>query len=1171
VERALDPDLLARALGGRAPFPTGSELATLIATAELGLLAGGGDLSEELVQLAWYLHGVASVRVAPDLYDTEQQRAADRVAAHVFDLTLRAERTRDQPIADDTGWLRRCFAAQVSYVRSGLDPNALAVYRREQLWQRAKGALLGTGDAPALVAGTLLLGGDVGEILGYSRRVIDEAAALEERWGLMTLAPTPLGPPLLVVQAVRDIAVFLMYGRGERVGQARERLEALLGGDGVVLNRDARWVAALLLDLLDGIVGTAVRTVLPPDAPEEVRRAFTLATPPILTLWPPQLRLLAGDTGPSALDPEARRMLVSAPTSAGKTLTAQLLIASHLSAQQTGVCYVAPTRSLCREVERSLRARLRFLSLDVVSGLPEWGLPAGFETPAPRLEVMTPERLAYLLRAEGRGVLDRFGLFVFDEVHNIAGRSRGWTLESDLAFLHEATLQTEHRIVLVSAAVSNRAHFVQWMGGTEREPVDFHDEWRGPRRLHALWRTEADWDRKREYPKPRSNSPDRHLVPLAASLVARDPGTGATMALKWSEDVGQLVLRSSTKAKDVALSTAAYRTIVPVILHLAELGPVLVIESTRAQAQRTASAVAEAAPSGWTPATVLRDTALALLGPDHELTGVLGKGVAYHHGTLPLDIRTEIEDAVSAGAIRVLVSTTTLTEGVNLPVRSVVIASRGSYQAGGSFEEYIRGATLLNAIGRAGRAAKETEGYVVIAMGPGSVDDHFALFSPDDEELEVRSPLSTTEALAELAAFEAALQASIDAVYEARGATSDFVAFVWFVAAELERREAAVTSEVVMDTLRWSLGWVQMDEGGRDLWARVAERTVAAYTSAPADRRRRWAAAGMAVGSARTLEAVAEEVGAALPLDTEALTPEATLALVFGGGRLERLLSLPEAPKTSLLDALADASGQSGTAALLSVLGEWVRGLSLREIADQVLTEVTDGGRRLERLVEIASAYFERFLPWALSDVVGRANEVFERRAVEAGSTAWLGEDAALSDVVTAYVRWGVNRPVALQLTLRGVLSRRLAMAISDEWDGLPDGVANDVFEWLGDLNVPDWAALFGTAPAELRNLIDVVRPRESAFAAGLLRGSAVTLPFQTDEGGRGRTSAELRMEDDGGVAVIGVWSGSDRLGSVSGRHHGDVAGFVEGGLDLSVEAEVTGEGGHVTLRLVEP
>ena len=1171
MERALDPDLLTRALGGRAPFPTGPELATLVAATELRLLAGGGDLSEDLVRLAWYLHGVASVRVAPDLYDSGQQQAADRVAAHVFDLTLRGERARDQPVADDADWFRRCFAAQVSYVRSGLDPNALAVYRREQLWQRAEGALLGAGDAPALIAGALLLGGDVREVLGYTKRVIDEAAELEERWGLMTLAPTPLGPPLAVVQAVRDVAVFLMYGQEGRVDRARGRLAGLVGGAGVVLNRDARWAAALLLDLLDGIVGAAVRTVLPPDAPEEVKRAFTLATPPILTLWPPQIRLLGGDGGPSALDPEARRMLVSAPTSAGKTLTAQLLIASHLSIQQTGVCYVAPTRSLCREVERSLRSRLRFLSLDVTSGRPEWGLPVGYETPAPRLEVMTPERLAYLLRAEGRGVLDRFGLFVFDEVHNIAGRSRGWTLESDLAFLHEATLETEHRIVLVSAAVSNRAHFVQWMGGTESEPVDFHDDWRGPRRLHALWRAEPDWGRKGDYPKPRSNSPDRQLVPLAASLVARDPGTGATMSLQWGDDVGQLVLRSDTKKRDSSHSTAAYRTAVPVIVHLAELGPVLVIESTRAQAQRTATAVAEAAPPGWTPAAALRDTALSLLGPDHQLTGVLGKGVAYHHGTLPLDIRTEIEDAVSGGAVRVIVSTTTLTEGVNLPVRSVVVASRGSYQAGGGFEEYIRGATLLNAIGRAGRAAMETEGYVVIAMGPGSVEDHFALFEPNDDELEVRSPLSTVAALTELAAFEGALRASIDAVYDARGAPSDFVAFVWFVAAELERREEVVTSETVAGTLQRSLGWVQMDAAGRDLWVRVAAQTVAAYNVAPAERRRRWATAGMAVGSARTLEAIAEEVGAALALDTEALTPEATLALVFGGGRLERLLSVPEAPKASLLAGLADASGQSEAVALLLSLDGWVRGLPLREVADHVLTEIADGGRRLETLVEIASAYFERFLPWALSDVIARANEVFESRALASGSTAWLGEDIALSDVATAYVRWGVNRPVALQLTLRGVLSRRLAMAISEAWDDIPDGVAADAFEWLGDLNVPDWASMFGTAPAELRNLIDVIRPRESAFASGLLRGSAVTLPFQTDEGTRGRTLAELRLEDDGGAALIGVWAGADRLGTVSGRHHGDVAGFVEGGLDLNVEAEVTEEGGHVTLRLVEP
>jgi len=43
------------------------------------------------------------------------------------------------------------------------------------------------------------------------------------------------------------------------------------------------------------------------------------------------------------------------------------------------------------------------------------------------------------------------------------------------------------------------------------------------------------------------------------------------------------------------------------------------------------------------------------------------KGVAYHHGSLPSDVRVAIEEAVAGGPLKFLVATTTMTEGVNLP------------------------------------------------------------------------------------------------------------------------------------------------------------------------------------------------------------------------------------------------------------------------------------------------------------------------------------------------------------------------------------------------------------------------------------------------------------------------------------------------------------------------
>ena len=84
--------------------------------------------------------------------------------------------------------------------------------------------------------------------------------------------------------------------------------------------------------------------------------AMTLGDPPVLSLWPPQLDLLDGT--PNPLDPAVRRLVLSFPTSAGKTLMAQYIVAAHVASGAGSACVVVPTHSLGRELQRDLDRRL---------------------------------------------------------------------------------------------------------------------------------------------------------------------------------------------------------------------------------------------------------------------------------------------------------------------------------------------------------------------------------------------------------------------------------------------------------------------------------------------------------------------------------------------------------------------------------------------------------------------------------------------------------------------------------------------------------------------------------------------------------------------------------------------------------------------------------------------
>ena len=90
-------------------------------------------------------------------------------------------------------------------------------------------------------------------------------------------------------------------------------------------------------------------------------------------------------------------------------------------------------------------------------------------------------------------------------------------------------------------------------------------------------------------------------------------------------------------------------------------------------------------------------------------------------GPLPDPLRQAIEDEFKSGKLQILVSTNTLGQGVNLPIRTVIIHSLErswiELDEHGKFKDRhtspIKRRDFWNICGRAGRAGKETEGQIV--------------------------------------------------------------------------------------------------------------------------------------------------------------------------------------------------------------------------------------------------------------------------------------------------------------------------------------------------------------------------------------------------------------------------------------------------------------------------
>jgi hypothetical protein len=89
---------------------------------------------------------------------------------------------------------------------------------------------------------------------------------------------------------------------------------------------------------------------------------------------------------------------------------------------------------------------------------------------------------------------------------------------------------------------------------------------------------------------------------------------------------------------------------------------------------------------------------------------LLQKGIAVHHGKMPGLLARRLKTVIDRGYVRVIIATSTLSEGVNLPVNFLLIPSVWRSNGRLSAQEFT------NLIGRAGRPGVATEGSALVVL-----------------------------------------------------------------------------------------------------------------------------------------------------------------------------------------------------------------------------------------------------------------------------------------------------------------------------------------------------------------------------------------------------------------------------------------------------------------------
>lgn len=470
------------------------------------------------------------------------------------------------------------------------------------------------------------------------------------------------------------------------------------------------WVGwRLYRKILSRFEETNIRAVLPDGESEfwaPLVQSLLDRDPPAWEFFPSQV-----DAIRSGLLGNERSFSIQMPTGAGKTALSETLLFHHLVRRPQDVAILlVPYRSLAAELRGSLVKRLRHMGLHTRC-LYGGTVPTGDEVrdlDATRALVATPEALSGLLSAEP-DFFARVSLVICDEGHLLGSGARGVGLELLLARMKAREIGPP-KFVFVSAIVPNIEEINTWLGGTDETVV-------------------------------RSN----YRPALAEFAVLRGLGNnaGATVSLELHPhhpasafSIERFLTRDDFRYRNPStdrLNTYLFGTVKTQAIAAARkslpMGAVAVFAANKRGRQgavglaeelldQLAHQLALPTPLQFVDNTSTLGDAIEYFkleyGSSWVGTRTLAAGAVLHHGDVPQESREVVEALLRERIVRLAICTNTLAEGVNLPIRTLVLYSVQRRTSVGSVEDLLA-RDIKNLVGRAGRAGATTKGLVICA------------------------------------------------------------------------------------------------------------------------------------------------------------------------------------------------------------------------------------------------------------------------------------------------------------------------------------------------------------------------------------------------------------------------------------------------------------------------
>jgi hypothetical protein len=409
------------------------------------------------------------------------------------------------------------------------------------------------------------------------------------------------------------------------------------------------------------------------------------------------------------------------------------------------------------------------------------------------------------------------------------------------------------------------------------------------------------------------------------------------------------------------------------------------------------------------------------------------------------------------------------------------------------------------------------------------------------------------------------MQTSEDAIFEiANTKVSDFVSYVWFVVSSIEALKKQITLEDLNSYLSSTLAWRQLDEVTKFRWSGVAKQALVKYTSTDPDKRKKWAKSGTSLSSNRRLDVVSRQLfDTILTIFIEEeryLNYEEMIELVFSDDYLSVLLNLPEAPKSGFRSRRNAPQDDVIEVDIKQLLLDWISGQDLNTLVNKHLKEISNVEYAYESLGDYLTSTFENYLPWVVGTVISWINNYPQ---------AFTEGRNLVSPYFSAYIRYGVNNHVAVDLMVHGIRSRQLALALSTDY-GFASEEGYDLKSWLQTLRIDDLVARYNASSSEINDFIKYINPDDSTFLADLIENQHAAISIY-GLNCRSASSARLtKATSDNGNMSIFVTDNSGILFELPIQYHRDISSLLDTGLPHTVSVDCNDEITDITIEFID-